>query len=120
MIMYQKKDLYRCLAVVIDSFFVSFIYNNLLGSGFEVVNFNLLLLVFLGYYVLFDLFNNGLSIGKIILGISVSKNSTLRSRLSHTFLKTVSIFITPVTVVVYLITGEILHDYLEKTVEVVE
>lgn len=114
MIMYKKRDLYRGLAVVIDSFVVFFIYNNLLSGFLKEESFNLQLLVFLGYYVFFDLINNGASLGKMTLGVSVSTTSSLQSRLKHTFLKIISIFISPVTIVVYLVKGKILHDYLER------
>src|SRR5699024_12730 len=96
--MYKKKDLYRGLAVTIDSFFVFFIYNNLLNDFFKAESFNIQLLVFLGYYVFFDLINNGVSIGKMILRIRISNISSLQSRLTHTFLMIISIFISPITI----------------------
>ncbi len=116
--MYKNKDLLRGIALTIDSLFVNFICNNLLNSlNTEPINFNFMLLTFIIYFLFFDYLNNGQTLGKLIVKIKPKMNQSISEKIEHSFLKSISIFLTPVTILIYLFKGKILHDILLKRKE---
>ena len=120
---FKNNDLKRAIALVIDSFFINFSYNLIFNqnylSNLSGLNFNYLLLSFLLYFMIFDFFNNGETLGKLMLKVEVNKKLSLKKRISRSFLKLVSIYITPITIIIYLSNKNILHDTLFNSNEVI-
>ncbi|MGJ8593404.1 MAG: RDD family protein [Aquaticitalea sp.] len=120
---FRNYDLERAVALVIDSFFVNFLYNVIITqsffSGLNEINYNFLLLTFLLYFIFFDIFNSGQTLGKIFLNVKVVEHLSLKMRISRSFLKIISIYITPVTIIIYLFKKKILHDILFNSNEVI-
>jgi hypothetical protein len=116
----REKDLLRIIALAIDIFIAgSMVF--FLAISFRIlfpnVEYNHTEITFsmslsVCYFVFFDIFNNGQSIGKALLGIESSKNKVLTERITRSILKSFSLYIFPITLLFYLIKGKILHDYL--------
>lgn len=123
MTIFKNNDIERAIALVIDSFFVNFFFNLIfkhgLLSGLIDINYNFLLLTFLCYLILFDFINNGQTLGKMLLGLNTKKDTNINERILRSFLKLVSIYITPITIIIYLIKKRILHDILLNSKEVI-
>lgn len=96
------------------------IYSFELFSRKWVVNNNLYLFVLIFYFIFFDLFKKGITIGKSILNLRVLSTSIELNRLTlikRTFLKFIFIYspILLVVIIYYFIKETILYDNLTKT-----
>lgn len=130
----MSKKYKRILALLIDAFLVGImesIFLNLieLNLGMEgkfsffghdyVYGFSFLFLFYLLYFIFFDLFAKGQTIGKTILKIkSVNQDNldlSVRWRLLRTFLKMVSIIFWPISALVYIFLDVTLEDTICKT-----
>lgn len=121
----------RVFSFLLDAFIVG-IMTSLIESlftfisdkhSFELfgINFNyslsLSLLIYLIYFIVFDLFLDGKSIGKLIWKIKIvskenSMDFTISSHIRRTMLKLVSILILPISILMFLLNqGFTLHDY---------
>ena len=113
--MFSKTDFLRFIALVIDSFFVGFVANLLFSLVIKAPELNPLyrfeLVCFLAYFVIFDIRNDGQTLGKMAVNLK-PRNKNLKQRIRHSFLKIISIIIFPITIVVYLIKGKIIHDMI--------
>jgi uncharacterized RDD family membrane protein YckC len=75
------------------------------------------------YFIIFDIFNNAVTVGKQLLQIKVAlknnKQLSIQSRIYRTVLKTISILFLPISALVFLINGNTLQDSYcnTKTVE---
>ena len=80
-------------------------------------------LLYLCYFLIFDIFNNGNTIGKLILGINVVSNDqsilTGGIRMKRTLLKMLSIIILPISVLLFLFNDSFtIHDHYSNTMTV--
>lgn len=76
--------------------------------------YSLSFLFYLLYFFIFDLFNNSITIGKLVMKIKVILQNedelTLKIKMYRTTLKTISILFLPISALVFLITGKSLQD----------
>ncbi|CAM3455905.1 RDD family protein [Aequorivita lipolytica] len=117
----------RIFALIIDLIVIGFIYSfgtnfiNLnveLGSK-EIFNLNILygysflIVVYWIYFFLFDVFNKGITFGKMLTKIrvisNVEKNSNYNKFL-RTFLKVLSLMIFPIAGFLFVLNGFTIHD----------
>ncbi len=114
--MTKRNDFLRLLALLIDSLFVSFIssflFNFVVNTSLSTRIHSFEVFCLLLYFIVFDLRNDGQTLGMILTKITPTKRE-LKNRISHSFLKTMSIVVFPITILVYLIKGKIIHDLLE-------
>lgn len=131
----SKISTQRVLAFIIDSIIISII-NTLMMSLIEidkyeiysfelfsrnwVLNNNLYLFVLILYFMFFDFFKNGVSIGKSLLKLRIqSTNNNLNKiiLIKRTLLKFLFLFspLLLVVIIYYLIKETILYDNLTKT-----
>ncbi|WP_396182163.1 RDD family protein [Flavobacterium sp.] len=81
---------------------------------------------FLAYFLVFDFFFNGTTIGKKVLNIIVvNKNDfkflSLSNRIKRTLLKFISVLIFPITIILYLINNDlILQDKYSKGITIIK
>lgn len=84
-----------------------------------MVGFSFAFLLFLLYFILIDIFNEGKTVGKVTFKLKVvSKNGQelkLSNRLCRSVFKFFSYSLFPISVVLYLINGASLHDWVCKT-----
>ena len=84
-----------------------------------VISISLSALFYFVYYISFDLWNDGVSIGKSALGLQVRLQNkgvlTTEQRLIRTILKTLSIIFIPVSLMMFLYNSFTLQDYFMKT-----
>ena len=130
---------YRIGAFIIDMIIVSLIASfiesmfsifdessviELFGFSFKLV-YSLSIPFYLSYFILFDLLNDGKSIGKMVFGIKVVfidyKEVQLGTLLKRTILKTLSIIILPISVLMFVLNKRFtFHDYYTNTITVRE
>ena len=135
----SKISTQRVLAFIIDSIIISIINILMMGLleidkykiySFElfsrnwVLNNNLYLFVLISYFMFFDFFKNGVSIGKSLLKLRIqSTNNNLNKLIliKRTLLKFIFLFspLLLVVIIYYLIKETILYDNLTKTKVVV-
>ncbi|WP_055442737.1 RDD family protein [Lacinutrix himadriensis] len=116
------KDIYlkRFLAFLIDFVIVSFIYkilDDMLSLSFEIteltlfetkikLSFSFMILSFYFYMILFDVFNKGITFGKMIFNLSIDNttdtNLQVVDLLKRSLLKIISIIILPISILLYL------------------
>ncbi|WP_452229213.1 RDD family protein [Lacinutrix sp. MEBiC02404] len=116
------KNIYlkRFLAFLIDFIIVSFIYNildDMLSLSFEIteltlfetkikLRFSFMILTFYIYILLFDVFNKGITFGKMIFNLSIdntdSDNLEVVDLLKRSLLKILTIIILPISILLYL------------------
>jgi uncharacterized RDD family membrane protein YckC len=116
------KDIYlkRFLAFLIDFIIVSFIYkilDDMLSLSFEIteltlfetkikLSFSFMILSFYFYMILFDVFNKGITFGKMIFNLSIDNttdtNLQVVDLLKRSLLKIISIIILPISILLYL------------------
>lgn len=110
----------RIVAFLIDASLVSFIGGFIATSptgefvltyGMVTISASTYMVLYLAYFMLFDLVNEGQTVGKAVVGIRISKLD-LKHRFLRSILKTFSIMFAPVTIIVYLYSKVVLHDYL--------
>lgn len=125
----KEKHVLRLVGLLLDIFVVfsvwavaSFMFALFFQkfSNDNSYRFSYPLFGYLAYFVFFDITNNGQTIGKILVNIETKGKSTLKKRLVKSFLKVIDICIFPFVFLFYLITGEILHDYLLREVTFAE
>ena len=106
--------------------------NNFVKINYEIGSFKLfgydtsygysiLFFIYFFYFACFDFFNNGVTIGKKLLNISVvGKDFSLntKQKLYRTFFKVVSISLLPITAIVFLFSEKTLQDKFSKTTTV--
>ncbi|WP_452232320.1 RDD family protein [Lacinutrix sp. MEBiC02595] len=116
------KNIYlkRFLAFLIDFIIVSFIYHildDMLSLSFEIteltlfetkikLRFSFMILTFYIYILLFDVFNKGITFGKMIFNLSIdntdSDNLEVVDLLKRSLLKILTIIILPISILLYL------------------
>jgi len=116
------KDIYlkRFLAFLIDFVIVSFIYkilDDMLSLSFEIkeltlfetkikLRFSFMILSFYMYILLFDIFNKGITFGKMIFNLSIDNttdnNLQVVDLLKRSLLKIITIIILPISILLYL------------------
>lgn len=131
----SKMSTRRVLAFIIDTIIISIINTFIMSIieidkyeiySFElfqrkwVLNNNLYLFVLILYFIFFDFFKNGISIGKSVLNLRIqsTKNELNKSILiRRTLLKFILIYSPLLLLVIinYLIKGTIVYDSLTKT-----
>ena len=118
----MKSDIYkRVFALVVDSVFVNLLANLIINNaktyGFTInyepftINYSVIILCFLAYFIVFDYLNDGQTIGKAIFEIRVNR-LTLKNRFKRSGLKVVSIIFTPITILLYMVKKELFHEYI--------
>ena len=120
-----KKRIYALLIDLIILSQISMLLNNFMKLNFELSSirlfnkdidygFSLMFLVFITYFICFDIFKNGISIGKKVIGISIihSENKIISktSICNRTFLKLISLWLFPISIFIYLLFGIVLQD----------
>jgi uncharacterized RDD family membrane protein YckC len=117
----------RIFALVVDLVFISQIsvlINNIIRINYEISTFNLyetkisygysfMVVVYLIYFIFFDYFYNGKTIGKRIFSIYVvgkSYNLNIKQNIIRSILKVVSIIILPFSAFIFLIDNSTFHD----------
>jgi len=131
----MKKIIYRrILALIIDSMIISvifsvisplFIKNFYLGSFtfFEktwVISFHIYFIVFLCYFLFFDLLNNGITFGKMILHVRLvsEKNDSLPAKgtqFIRSLVKAIATTIPLISIIYYAIKKRTIQDVVAKT-----
>lgn len=102
------------IPLIIESFGVS------IGSKQIVISISLSSIFYLGYFIAFDLWNNGITIGKSAMAIQVMRDKSeplnLEERLVRSLLKTLAIIVLPVSVMLYLwFNSFTIHDHFMLT-----
>ena len=127
----------RIGAFIIDVFIVTVFVTfteNLLSSTIEAKNFDLFgiqfdlrigtsFLLYVCYFIIFDLINNGITAGKLIFGIKVvHKDETEISKgvsIKRSLLKITSIIILPLSILLFLFSDYFtIQDYYSRTLTV--
>lgn len=127
----NKKD--RILALLIDCFVIGVLYSFFDFIKFEriihsftlfnhVLNIKLdyfNIVFFFIYFIIFDITNDGISFGKMIMKIRVvdidGNSLKLSKRICRTFLKTIFIYFFPINFIYYLIKKLTFQDAILKT-----
>lgn len=115
----MESKLKRIIALIIDSVFVTF-FSNILIDNVTINGFNysydplsmkyaFTVLSFFIYFLVFDLLNNGQTIGKSLFEL-YDKQLTLKNRILRTIFKMISIVLTPITIFLFLFKKIILHE----------
>jgi len=82
-----------------------------------VLNYNIFGILFLLYIFLFCLFNNGKTIGKILLSLKVVYfENKISRRLLREFIKSIGFFLLPITLIFYIFKKRLPQDYLSSTI----
>lgn len=102
------------IPMVIESFGVS------IESKQIVISISLSSVFYLGYFIAFDIWNNGVTIGKSAMAIQVMRDKSeplnLDERLMRSLLKTIAIIVLPVSVFLYLwVNSFTVHDHFMVT-----
>ncbi len=109
---------------VLDVVFPTYRIGSFLLFGHSVdLDFKLALLAIPIYFLIFDLVNQGQSLGKIILATKTIDSSSSAApagatRIMRTLLKMLSIALWPIALLVYLMCSVTLHDKVARTVTV--
>lgn len=87
------------------------------------IRFGVTFLLYISYFLAFDILNRGNTLGKIIFGIKVVYNDNTtpehKHRLKRTLLKIVSIIVLPVSILLFFLNDSFtIHDHYTKTVTV--
>ncbi len=88
-----------------------------------VLNVEFLLLFYLFYFILFDVLNNGITVGKAITGIRVVLDEpgsiTTKQHILRTLLKMISVLFSFIAFIVFILTPQwTLHDSVMNTITV--
>ncbi len=88
-----------------------------------VLNVEFLLLFYLLYFILFDVLNNGITVGKAITGIRVVVDEpgsiTTKQHILRTLLKMISVLFSFIAFIVFILTPQwTLHDSVMNTITV--
>lgn len=122
------------LSNLIGSFFLSLLYRekDINVSSFLLFDhkfnygFSFLLVFFMIYFILFDLFNYGQTIGKLIFSIYVVevvnfKRLPKSKLLERTIYKTIAILILPISILLFLLKdGFTIQDKFSKTITIIK
>lgn len=126
----------RIVALILDLIVIGIftsILSNFIALSSELGTFNLfgqnftyglsfLFVAYLAYFIIFDIFNKSISIGKMIMKINIIFNSNeeigLKSRVYRSLLKVISILFIPISAIIFLINGFTIQDYLCGTITV--
>ncbi len=119
--------------VIIISILVT-IMENMLSYIFETKNFELLgirfhlrigtsIFFYMCYFIIFDLLNNGSTLGKLLFGIKVVQEDeteiSKKTSIKRTLLKVVSIMILPLAILLFLFSDYFtIQDYYSCTITV--
>lgn len=122
----------RIFALLIDQFIVNSSYS-ILNQFFNLdfvakkflifgmkgtINVSFIIIASLIYFLSFDFFKNGTTIGKSILKIKIQKingdDLSFFERFTTTFVKVISITFLPLSVIYYFFTKTIFHDRIMK------
>ena len=118
----------RILAFFIDNLIIVFIFSllnsivNLEYGKYDIEIFNVvwkiiitpIIFFYLIYFILFDAFNDGITIGKRIFRIKIdAKENKLIKR---SIVKSLSYLLLPFTLIFWVILGKLPQDYFMKTV----
>ncbi|WP_409414983.1 RDD family protein [Epilithonimonas sp.] len=81
------------------------------------VEYSIFGIVFLLYMFLFSLINKGRTFGKILLSLKVIYvNNKIFTRLLREFIKSVSFFILPITLIFFIFKRRLPQDYFSSTI----
>jgi uncharacterized RDD family membrane protein YckC len=119
--------------VIIIGFFVTF-SENLLSSAFQAKSFELMgiqfhmrigtsFLFYMCYFMIFELLNNGSTLGKLLFGIKVVHEDeteiSKRTGIKRSLLKVVSIMILPLAILLFLFSDYFtIQDHYSRTITV--
>ncbi|MBT8387408.1 MAG: RDD family protein [Ignavibacteria bacterium] len=87
--------------------------------------FSFAIVVYLCYFFLFDLFKNGRTVGKMVVGVKLLHIENLklskRDHFTRSLLKIVSITILPISILLFLFKDHFtIHDQFAKTITVLD
>ena len=126
----------RLLAFLIDFIIISFIYkilDDMFSLSFEIteltlfetkikLSFSFMILTFYIYIILFDIFNKGITFGKMIFNLSIDNtdsNLQVVDLLKRSLLKIITIIILPISILLYLFKNKFLLQDKYSSLKVV-
>lgn len=116
----------RILAFFIDNFIVVLFFsllNSIFNLKYNTFDFELfnhmwkvkvtpIILFYMMYFFLFDLINNGITLGKVLFKIKVSANK--KGHIKRSIVKIFSYFILPITLLFWITMNKLPQDYFFK------